>query len=390
MSKTTFYVLMAVSMVAVPGFSAQERVVTVQNSVRVGYDDNIYFRPDKEGSAFITDILTINGKFKLSGRTEALLYWQPELRYRFDADPKTVSYQDLYAKLDHAMSERTSLTISDRLRYQIRDGQSGGGVSTTDQNYLENSLQGAVGVDTSSTGQVKLGAGYDLRRWDDAQYGGGIANNDWDQFNLNASYLHMLNDYKTTGILEVNYADLEYDGNRGGYNAVSLIGGADQTFNPNLTGFGRVGITAATIDNNASTSTDSTTPYLDAGLDYRPSERTSLNGSFGYSIKQAENSIYNAQNEFNIRFGARHDLTGKISLAGTIAYIISQYQSDYGRLGIPDADDNFFSFNLRATYQINRNNFLEAGYAFSDRSADGGGLVDYSRNVVDIGWRLRL
>jgi hypothetical protein len=392
MSKKTFYVLMAVLMVSIPGFSAQERVVTVQNSVRVGYDDNVYLRNDKTGSGFITDILTINGKFNMSGRTEALLYWQPELRYRFDADPKTVSYQDLYAKLDHAMSERTSLTISDRLRYQIRDGQSGT-VSQEDQNYLENSLLGAVNIDTSDTGKVKLGAGYDLRRWDDSTYGGGDKNNDWDKAQLDASYLQMLNQMKTTGILAVNYSDLEYNGDRGGYEAVSLIGGVDQVFNPTLTGFGRVGITASSVDNSGGSSTDSTTPYLDAGLDYRPSERTSLNGSFGYSIKQAENSVYNAQDEFNIRFGARHDLTGKISLAASISYIISQYKADYiykEIVGLGDADDNFFLFNLRATYQINRNNFLEAGYGYSNRSTDYAGLTDYDRNVVDIGWRLRL
>lgn len=68
MSKKTFYVLMAVSMVSIPCFSAQERVVTVQNSVRLGYDDNLYLRDDagKEGSGYITDILTINGKFNIS------------------------------------------------------------------------------------------------------------------------------------------------------------------------------------------------------------------------------------------------------------------------------------------------------------------------------------
>jgi len=392
MSKKTFYVLMAVSMVSIPGFSAQERVVKVQNSVRVGYDDNIYLRNNKEGSAFITDILTLTGDFNLSGRTDAILYWQPEVRYRFDADPETVSYQDLYANLEHAMSERTSLTLSDRLRYQMKDGQSGAGVSVANQNYLENSLNGAVGIDATSTGQLKLGAGYDLRRWDDASYGSTLQN-DYDKYQLDASYLQMLNQNKTTGVLSGNYVNHEYDGNRGGYEAMSLIGGVDQTFNPNLSGFGRVGITAATIDNTSGSSTDSTSPYLDAGLTYRPSERTSLDGSLGYSLKQSENSVYNAQDEFNLRFGGRHDLTGKISVAGSISYILSQYKADYlyQNIGLQDVDDTYFRVNLRATYQINRNNFLEAGYSYSDRSTDvASTLPEYDRSVVDIGWRLKL
>ena len=236
MSKKTFYVLMAVSMVSIPGFSAQERVVTVQNSVRVGYDDNIYRIKDKEGSGYITDILTINGKFNLSGRTEALLYWQPEVRYRFDGDPKTVMYQDLYAKLDHAMSKRTFLTLSDRFRYQDKDAQSGPTLATTNENYIENDLKGAVDVDVAELSQVRFGAGYVLRKWDDSVYGQDLGN-DFDRYSLNGSYQRQLNQNKTIGVLSIDYTDHQYEGIRGGYQATSFIGGVDQTFNPNLAGF---------------------------------------------------------------------------------------------------------------------------------------------------------
>lgn len=388
MSKKTFYVLMAVSMVSVPCFSAQERVVTVQNSVRLGYDDNIYLRNDKEGSAYITDILTINGKFNISGRTEALLYWQPEVRYRFDADPKTVTYQDLYASLDHAMSERTSLTISDRFRYQQKDAQSGSAVNRADENFIENDLKGAVAVVAGELSQVRVGAGYLLRKWDDSNYGQTLGN-DFDRYNVNGSYQRQLNQSKTIGVLTLDYIDQQYDGNRGGYEAVSFIGGVDQVFNPKLNGFGRVGATMASLDNVAGSS-DNTSPYLDMGLTYDPSERTTINGSLGYSLSYAENSLFNAQDQFTARVGVRHDVTAKINVASTIAYIFSMYNSDYSRFGIGDAEDGFLRFNLRASYQINRNNFVEAGYEYSKRSSDSAFLSEYNRNTVDIGWRLRL
>lgn len=391
MSKKTFYMLIAVSMVAVPGFSAKERVIRVQNTVRVGYDDNIYLQKNAQSSAFITDILNLTGKFHISGRTDALLYWQPEVRYRFDADPKTITYQDLYAKLDHALSQRTFLTISDRFRYQQKDGQSGAGISTTDQNFVENDLMGALNVDVGELSMINVGAGYNLRKWDDASYGAGSNNNDYDRYQVNGSYLRQLNQNKTTGVLEANYTDLAYEGARGGYQGVSLIGGVDQNFNPNLSGFGRLGGTMATVD-NASGSSDSTSPYLDFGLTYKPSERTSIDGSTGYKLNQSENSIYNAQDEFNVRLGVRHDLTAKINIASTLAAIHSMYKSDYQIKGLAgDADDTWMRFNIRGSYQINRNNFIELGYGYSKRWISASSLLsEYDRNQIDIGWRLRL
>lgn len=389
MSKKTFYVLMAVLMVSIPGFSAQERVVTVQNSVRVGHDDNIYLQKKKEGSAYITDILTLTGKFHISGRTDALLYWQPEVRYRFDADPEAVSYQDFYASLNHAMSQRTFLTLSDRVRYQQKDGQSGGSVSTEDQNYFENDLKGAVDITVSEVSQVSVGAGYNLRRWDDSFYGS-TRGNDYDRYNINGAFRRQLMQNRTIGSLSVNYVDHEFEGSRGGYEAVSFIGGVDQTFNPKLSGFGRVGATMSTVDSSTGSSDDSTSPYLDAGLTHKPSERTTIDGSVGYSLSYAQNSVYNAQDEFNVRLGVRHDLTAKINIAGSIAYILSQFDSAYSRFGIGDAEEDFVRINIRATYQLNRNNFIEAGYEFTDKSNDTAFLTEYDRNSFDIGWRLRL
>jgi hypothetical protein len=296
----------------------------------------------------------------------------------------------LYANLNHALSQRTFLALSDRFRYQMKDGQSGAGVSTRDQNYIENDLMGALDVDVSELSLFKFGAGYDLRRWEDSNYGE-VLGNDFDRYQVDGSYLRQMNQNKTTGVLSANYTDHSYEGARGGYQATSLIGGVDQTFNPNLTGFGRVGATMSSVD-NATGSSDNTSPYLDAGLEYNPSERTTLNGSLGYSLYYSQNSVYNAQDEFNVRFGARHDLTAKINVAATFAYIFSMYSADYSYIGlVGDTEDSFARFSLRGTYQINRNNFIEAGYEYSKRWTDANSmLTDYDRNSVDIGWRLRL
>jgi hypothetical protein len=393
------YLLLAVCLVSGSAFAQaerdeRERVFRVQNSVRVGYDDNVYQTKKKDGTGFITDIINISGKLNFSSRTDMLLYWQPEFRYRFDADPNFVNYQDLYARLNHALSQRTFLRISDRFRYQDKEGQTGI-ITSENQNYIENDLMGALDVNLNSLSQVNLGAGYLFRTWDDENYGE-TRGNDFDQYTLNGSYIRELRPNTTTGMLGANYTDLEYEGSRGGYDALALFLGADHNFSPSVFGNIRAGATFSEVESKMFLSgeketNDNTAPYLQAGLNFNPTARTSLNGSLGYSVYRAENSFYNAQDRFNLGIGLRHDLTGKISLSSAISYIHSVYDSEYARGGggiVGDATDDYFKFSLRGSYQINRNNFVDAGYEFSNRSSDE--LQEYDRNRVDIGWRLRL
>ncbi len=388
----TLWMSIAAMLVAVSAFSEQERVIRIQNYLRFGVDDNIYLNSGKVDSPEIIDVLNISGKFNFSSRSDAVFSYQPEVRYRFDGDPKTITFHDLYGKLSHAMSQRTFLTLSDRLRYQQRDAQAGT-VASTDDHYLNNDLLGAVSITMSSVDSVKIGGGYEFRTWDDANYGKTLGN-DFDEYKTSLSYFRVLRPEVTTGMLGVDYNKTEYEGTRGSLEAVSLMTGADHTFNPNVTSFGRIGATMSTTDTSAS-SNDSTTPYVDAGIDYNPSERTTLNGNIGYSVFRANNSLYNSQNRLKLGVGARHDITAKISIAAMLSYVMSEYKGEtavpgYGLANI-DVNDDSLMINLRGSYQINRNNFVEIGYEYTDRSIDTTGyLNEWDRNRFDIGWRLRL
>ena len=403
MSKGKICLLLALSMVSVSAFSAKERSFHVQNSVRVGYDDNVYQSSKKVDTAFITDIINVSGKLTFSSRSDMLLYWQPEFRYRIDADPKFITYQDLYARFNHAVSQRTFIKVSDRLRYQDKDGQSDLG-QTQNQNYWENDLMGSVDYTINAVSHATLGAGYEFRLWDDDGYGqwqswdpvaltGGTGGNNYNQFRANGSYVRELRPNTTSGVLDLNYMDHSYDGSRGGFNSTTISAGVDQNFNANVIGTARLGYSFSKVDNGAGSSNTSS-PYLQAGLEVNPTERTSFTGNLGYSLKQSQNSYYNAQDSFNLGLGVRHDLTGKISLSSSLSYTYSLYDGDYeseygNNSNIGDAKENYFTFSLRGSYQLNRNNFLDAGYQFSTRSSDSDILTEFDRNLVDIGWRLR-
>ncbi len=387
MSNRFVYLSVAAVLVASSAFSEQEHVIRVQNHLRFGIDDNIYLNSSEEDSAEIMDILNVSGKLNFSSRTDAVFSYQPEVRYRFDADPKTVTFHDVYGKLNHAISQRAFLTLSDRMRYQLREAQAGN-VSRTDSNYLENDVMGALDLSLSSISQVKLGGGYAFRTWDDDAYGETLGNN-YDQYTASISGFRELKRDVTKGMVGVDYLVNDYEGTRGSFDSVTLMAGADHNFNPNTTGFGRLGASVSSVDNGTGSS-DSTTPYLDAGFDYNPTERTSFNCNAGYSVYRAQNSLYNAQNRLSLGVGVRHDLTAKISLASSLSYINSAYESDYALGAAMDVVDEWIQWNVRGSYQINRNNFVELGYEFTDRAIDAGTLSDWQRNRFDIGWRLRL
>ncbi|WP_372806815.1 outer membrane beta-barrel protein [Pontiella sp.] len=395
MNRKSLHLMVALSLVGGASYAAKERVVRFQNHVRVGYDDNIYATKDGDGSAFVTDIVNLSAKLNFSTRTDALLYWQPEFQYRVDGDPELITYQDLYARLNHAISQQAFLTLSDRFRYQQKEGQVDD-VDDFNQNYIENDLLGALEYTLNPVSYVKVGAGYEFRVWDDSDYGkwdsdNNTGGNDYTQLKGDASYIRQLKPNKTQAIGGVNVLSHSYDGDRGGYDSFTFMGGVDQNFTANMTGFGRLGYTFASIDGVDGASEDSSSPYLEMGMDYNPSARTTFNGTFGYSVYRSQNSSYNMQDRLSFGLGARHDITAKINIAATMSYIISMYDAKYtsGVNSVSDFDDSFLSLTARCSYQVNRNNFVEAGYYFGKRMSDASS-AEYDRNRFDVGWRLRL
>ena len=388
MSKEKLCLLTVLSLVSASVFAAKDSSIKIQNTVRMGYDDNIYQAKDETGSAFVSDIFNISGKMTFSERSELLLFWQPEFKYRFDADSKSINYQDVYGRFSHGLTQNVFFQLSDRFRYQDKGAQSGT-VSRTDENFIENNLKGGLDFTLSKESQIKIGAGYNLRRWEDNNYGQTLGN-DYDQFVGDASYLRELKPNKTTAIAGVNYVNHSFDGDRGGYQSTALYLGIDQNFTPTVSGNLRLGGSFSTIDTGTEKN-DAYAPYLQAEVLMQASEDTTFTGSIGYSMDKSENSYYNAQDSFKFDLGLQHKLTSKLTLSSTVGYTLSFYDSDYVRNGSSvtgDGEDRVFHFRVRTSYEINKNNFVDIGYAFTTRDTSTG-LSEYDRNVIDLGWRFK-
>ena len=93
MMKKVFFILLAYVSIS---FADKEDTFALSNFLRLGHDDNIYQREDDVvETVYISDIINLSSKILFSSRAELLLYWQPEIRYRFDAQEKQLFFQDL-------------------------------------------------------------------------------------------------------------------------------------------------------------------------------------------------------------------------------------------------------------------------------------------------------
>lgn len=368
---------------------------TFSNYIRFGYDDNIYQETNNEEESFyISDILNLSGKVQFSNRAELLLYWQPEIRYRFEAEEKALFLQDLYAKYINAINQSSKIQITDRYRYSELDANQSG--DNASKEYAENDLKGSYNNQLNERNSINLSAGFTTRRNenDSSVYS---QTRDFDRYNLSGIISRNLDRDKRTVSLGYIFSEHEIENNAGGIESGTLFLGYDRIFNPQLLGSIQLGYTDAEIEqkngnSNLSVTSDSSNPYFEIGFNYDLSERTSVSSSFNHSLRYSTTSTYNAEERSDWLIALSHDLTAKINLNVSFSYVKADYESDFLReiTTTPGDEDESTILNIRADYQINRNHFVELGYQGRSRNTEVLADGDYDRNRIYFGWKLQL
>ena len=368
---------------------------TFSNYIRFGYDDNIYQETNnEEESSYISDILNLSGKVQFSNRAELLLYWQPEIRYRFEAEEKALFLQDLYVKYINAINQSSKIQITDRYRYSELDANQSG--DNASKEYAENDLKGSYNNQLNERNSINLSAGFTTRRNenDSSVY---RQTRDFDRYNLSGIISRNLDRDKRTVSLGYIFSEHEIENNAGGIESGTLFLGYDRIFNPQLLGSIQLGYTDAEIEqkngsSNLSVTSDSSNPYFEIGFNYDLSERTSVSSSFNHSLRYSTTSTYNAEERSDWLIALSHDLTAKINLNVSFSYVKADYESDFLReiTTTPGDEDESTILNIRADYQINRNHFVELGYQGRSRNTEVLADGDYDRNRIYFGWKLQL
>lgn len=439
MNRGKFLIPVLVGLMIGQLFADNERPFGLANTVRFGYSDNIYRNPEGKNSPFITDIVDLSFKAALSDRTDLLVKSQLVL-LDDDANNGNQLYPNLYAMLNHNISPRLLLRLSDVYRSGEKSGQGIGSSANARYNYFDNTVTGSA--DYVLTEKDRLGASlsHEILRHDKE-----LRDLDYTIIGSDLSWKRELSPQRTYATFSLSPRNINYDNyrvhsgspvttngnvvtrehweeqdNQAGVDQVDIMGSLSHTFNPNWQGNIGAGfslikntrpdvtysVTNTLYDTNgipvASDSTNTVyknddsvrvAPLFGAGLVYSPSPRTRFSGDLSMRHQPSSRDQYNGQDAVELRFGVQHDLTAKLMAKATVRFANVVFDSQDRRDTTDPKQEKTeqtqkqMDVDFRLTYKLNRINFLEAGVMHREMNGDD---FDWKENRVDVGWRVEL
>ncbi|MFA6174222.1 MAG: outer membrane beta-barrel protein [Kiritimatiellales bacterium] len=368
-------------------FADNERPLSVINTVRMGYNDNLYHRDSGEssGSFFMTDIVDLSFRAALSDRTDFMAKSQINL---MQDDGGTEFYPNLYAMLNHSVSSRLLLGLSEYYRSGDRSGEANTSDKNARFNYFNNRAGASADYVLTSKDRIQGTLDYEiLRNEDDVKSG---LNNDTTTIKAGTSWKRDIILQRTYSTLNLREYRVEYDHMDSSYDATEMSAELSHAFNQQWQGNLEGGVTQKRPDfQGTAENKDTLNPLVNAGLVYSPSPRTRFSGDFSYRYEASNFSGFGGQTEAKLRFGAQHDITAKLMAKATASFAkISYDENDRLTSTATSRQDDLATLDLRLSYKLNRINFIELGMRHSERTSDNGS--DWKQNVVDIGWRVEL
>lgn len=398
MTRTTYFVAMvAALLMALPAELMASsktglRWLQLNNRIRVEYDDNVYQTETDELDS-LKVILEPELAFSLNGSQTFLgLNYRPQLVWWSDREPDTSVNHNLDATLNHEFTPRLSISVKDIFRIAEESGLVDRGTQfTTDSEFMYNSLNGSVMFKLTPETRMDLAGRYHLLRYDLDER---AAIGDYDIYVVGLDVRHQLVP-ETAIIGEVRSDSTEYETPSRDSTGAQLGVAAEQMFNPNLIGKGRVGLSHKSFEDDGID--DSDTPYVEANLTVLPSPATRVSAGLGYD--QAETDVYPFTNQKRFRlFGSvGHDITARVTWDLTASYTLNNLDgkqaiteeriADDGTI-LVDGDEAIAQLSTRLSYRINRSNSVEIGWQLINLESDV--REDYLRNRLNLGWKTEI
>lgn len=359
-------------------FAEGERPFSLVNTIRVGYDDNVFQNDSGETSAYVSDIIDLAFRAALTDRTDLMFKAQFELR----SDKEVALYPNLYAVLTHSASSRLLLQLSE----YFKSGDSTSGDSSSGrQKYWMNIVKFTPTYVLTPKDRLELFLSYTVMDYEKK-----ISLQNYDTIEGGISWQRELIPQRTRSSVNLRHRRTEYTKRNSAYSATDLTGELGHTLNQNWSVSVEVGGTYIEQDLGGGGQDEAySKPFFKAGVAYEPSPRTRLTSDYIYQYAESENSSYLGQTSSEVRLGAQHDFTGKIMGRATLRYLDSEYEAKDNEVGGGAADEQMLEFDIRFHYKLNRINFLELGYKYRDKSYDNG-VNDWDQNMIDMGWRVEL
>jgi hypothetical protein len=391
-------------------FAESERPFKVINTVRMGYNDNIDTTSDGEGSFFVNDIIDLSFRAALSDRTDVMVKSQFNI---LTDSGSSQFYPNLYVMLNHSVSPRLLLRLSEYYRSGEKSGSGANGANDDKQyNYFNNKITGSADYVLTKKDRLEGSVSHEILRHDQE-----IDTLDYTTVSGGVTWKRDLVPQRTYTTLTLNQRRTTYDNqpedtvirtnldDKAYFDATDLSGGINHTFNQQWQGYVEAGATYVQpnfSDANQTVSIippvtvldkagneSSLNPLFRAGMVYSPSPRTRLTGDISQSYQASDDDGYGGQNTTELIFGAQHDITAKLMAKATARFANVAYDSQDSTDGTAaDETSDRMDLSLRFTYKLNRMNFLELGLRHSEDDRSDGD--SWKQNVIDVGWRVEL
>lgn len=363
-------------------FAEGDRPFTIINTLRFGYDDNVYrTSDDPEKSAYIQDIIDLSFRAALSDRTDLIF----KSRFDYRSDKEMNFYPNIYAVLTHSVSPRLLIQLSDKYRSGSQTSREASGR----YDYFENTLSFSPSYILSPKDSLSAPIRYMIKRHEEE-----VEDLDTDILSAGLSWKRSLSPQRTWAALNLNQMNVDYINRDSTYDSTRITAEISHTFNPEWHGSVEFGLTfdqtefaIASLSTNVTS--EGVNPFFSAGLTYEPSPLTRFTANISQQHKESSSTFFAGESSRELLLGAQHDFTAKIMGKVTARFMESEFDRQANETGGGDESEKRFDLDFRLHYKLNRINFIELGMKHSEKSYDAGDR-DWDQNMVDVGWRVEL
>ncbi len=363
------------------------RPYQLNNRLRVEWDDNIYQTEDDKTSGMkVIEEVEFLVNFNLENTFVSLRYRPSVVWWENRSSDHWDFNNDVDFIFNHAFTPRLNMSLTDTLRRgELPELVDGNVIVREEDDFYYNSANLVLGYILRPETRIDLAGRNTLLRYDDSVTS---ENEDYIIWAGGATLRHRVHP-KTTGLGELRYEHVTYDGADRGSKSVYAALGVEQTFSPSLLGNLRGGYQRKMFNDDDLSSENA--PYGDIALTFLPSPATRLTGGAKYSLFEANVYPYADQKQLQTYLSLAYDITARVAFYLSGSYSRGQYDGEYSvdpTVRNVDGTENVYQASARASYKVARNNWLEAGYQYVDFDSDL--RVSYKRNRFDLGWKIQL
>jgi len=379
-----------------------DSLIQVQNGFRFQWNDNYYqAATNKTSSGIITEAPEVMANFNREN-TFFGLHYRPS--FMWFTNPSIVRRETVQHELDvnwnQTLSSRVQTSINESLRRGVQPEMldRNNGLVFPDQSYYENTLNGTLGIQLRESTRLDGSARYYLMHYDADAVG---TNANYMLFSGGLALRQELS--KATTISgSFNYDRAEYSQIMArSASTMSMGAGVDHTFGPRLLGSVSGGYQLKSFDLTSINGQNS--PYGSFSVTYLFDPRIRMTAGASYSLWEADITNYASQERLSSFASVGYDVSSRVSLFASGGITRGKYRADQSVIAgdvvlqgadqttmtntqVVDGLDTVYQLSVRLSYQLNRHNYLDFGYAYTTVSSDL--RPTFAQNTYDIGWRI--